>query len=667
MAADTQYLIDIAAQMTGGDKTISQLDALADRLAAAGSTAIDQALQQANAALRQTGTAAAEAASALSAGQARYNELERAADRAAKALEKAAVAGKSQDAHVLARNAHMAAQALAAEGQQLDALKTKAAAAAAAHQRVSGSLKHLEAAARKAAAAESAAMPTGKVNELAEGFGRLPGPIGRAGASVFGLADGMGKLKGSIGLVGTAAVSLLAAVGLLVVGIVAAVAATAKWAIGLADAARSSKLATAALEQTSERLAGLGSIMPSVSRATGIAAADLRDLAKQLDDAKVTAADMPAALRAVALAEKALGKGGAAKFIAQLKDGKTNVSKLAAEMEKKFGGIVAKQLLSLDDQTDRLKQNLAETFGGLKIDGLLESLKLVVGFFDQSTASGKTLKFLFEELFQPIIDGIQRVAPVAEAFWLGAAIGALKLYIAMKPAIKGVAKLFGSKEPGLESSLDLAAKAGQGLVMVIGFIGIGAAAVFTGAAAVVMGLGAAFSAIGSAASAVWNAIKSAAKTAIDYLSNTSLSQIGTDMVTGLAKGITSAASAVLKAITGVVLDSIEAAKKLLDSDSPSKVFMGIGSDTALGFAMGVEDGSPGAQSALETMVDPPEPATAATAAGSGGRARAFVLNGNIIINGVKNAEHAAELLEERLTSLFEGDALQLGGELEPAT
>ncbi len=471
-----------------------------------------------------------------------------------------------------------------------------------------------------------------KVNELAEGFGRLGGPVGSAGNRIFGLADGLGKLKGSLGGAGVVAVGAAAAIAIVVVAVVALTAAViagivhiAQWGVKLADAARSGRLTVAAVEQTHASLANLGKIMPGITRATGLGGDALTGLAKQLAEAKVKAADMPAALHAVALAEAALGQGGAQQFIEQLKSGKKNVTQLAAEMESKFGGIVAEQILGLTEQWKTFKKLLGETFGGLKIDGFLKALKKLVDMFDTANGSGRTLKMLFEGFFQPIIDWAAKALVVAEAFFLGMQIGVLELLLVFAPLIKRVQKLLGMNDTTMEETLHMAVAAGRlfaivvvaaivAVIVVLGLLAAAAAVValpFVTAGAVV---GAIIGAIGAGIYGLVSVIQSVGGAVIQYFVG-----LGAPMVTGLAKGITGAAKAVVKAITGVVGDGIKAAKDLLGIQSPSKVFAMIGVNTAEGMAQGIEGRIPRVHAAIATMSTPREVANDVSPLGSGQR------------------------------------------------
>lgn len=65
--------------------------------------------------------------------------------------------------------------------------------------------------------------------------------------------------------------------------------------------------------------------------------------------------------------------------------------------------------------------------------------------------------------------------------------------------------------------------------------------------------------------------------------------MGKNLIGGLIKGVSNKAKEAVEAAKGVVKSAIEGAKKLLGIKSPSRVFMGIGEFTMLGFAKGLKD------------------------------------------------------------------------------
>lgn len=644
MADGASFFIDIGTRMTGGSATAAALEDLAQKLSGAGA-------------------ASDAAAAALAEGETKYAQLERAATNAAKALERAGLKSTGSVPADLKQKADAAAAALRGEATVLDSLRGKAAAAAATHTQLAAAMQQAEKAAKDEAKAAQAAAGSGKVNEMAEALGKLGGPIGSTGQQVLGLFEGFGKLGGSLGTAAGAAAGAVVATVALAAAVVAAGAAfavgivrVAAWAVALSDAKRSAGLAVEAISKTHASLANLGQILPGVAAGVTLAQGELVDLAKALAGANVSAADMPAALRAVALAEDALGKGGAAKFIEELKTGKKTVAELAKEMEGRFGGVVAKKMLSLDAQAARFKSNLGELFS-LDIDPLLQGLSTLVALFDKNTAMGKALQFVFRGLFQPLIDAATAAVPVVEAFLLGVAIGAAKIYIAFKPAVKEVKALFGAADGGgLPSALDTAVFLGKALAAAIGTVVIGVGIFAAAIAAPVAG----FMRLYAAGSIAWNTIKAGAAAAVAFLQSVSLSEIGTQIIQGLANGISNGASTVLNAMKNVVQGAIKQAKSLLGIASPSKVFEEFGDYTAQGFAGGVEGGAGGAQAALEAMVAPPGTPSPGGRAGGGNTFQ-------ITINApTGDAEDIAAAVGRELTRILEGDVVQVGAGTSPS-
>lgn len=666
MADSTQYLIDIAAQMQGGDEVGDKLVQIANGLTGVGSAAkaFDAALAGAKSQLEQAKAAASSTSTALADGEAKYSQLEKAAVRAAAALEKAGQKTTGSVPADLRQKAEAAATALKAEAAALDELRSKAAGAASEQKRLEGSVKSLEAAAKTAKAldAKQAAIEqgSGKVNEMSEAFGKLGGPVGSAGQKVLGLAEGFNKLGGSLGAgVGAAAASVVVVVALAAAAVAlgaalgAATVKVAAWGVELADANRNAGLAVEAMAKANPALAGIAGVLPGLAEKTGLANAKLLELAGNLAEAKVKAADIPDALEAIALAEAAgAGSTYTSKLVEDLKAGKKSAGELAAEVNAKFGGIVSRKLLGLDAQAAKLKTNLQGTFGGLKIEGLLGGLSQLAGLFDKNTASGRFLKAVFEGTFQPLIDGAAAALPLVKGFMLGVEIAAVKLYIAFKPAIAAVSELFGESSPDLKTGLDIAVFAGKALGAAIGTVVAGVALLAAAVAAPVV----AFGRLYGAGYVAWESIKAGAAAAVAFLGSVSLKDIGTSMIQGLADGITGGAAKVASAIRNVVTGAIEAARSKLDSHSPSKVFQKLGGSTAAGFEAGVEGGADAARSATEAMVEPPAART-----GGGGTAGVNLAGATFIFNGVKDAEQAESRFRELLLRVLTGDVLTLGG------
>lgn len=452
----------------------------------------------------------------------------------------------------------------------------------------------------------------------------------------------------------------------------------------------------AALSSEAAKLDGLKSAAAAAGAAEQSLASDLETAAKraanadkQLDQAMKHQADAAKAASDAVKAGKAAetkARAEAAKAAvedahhrrAELKDSKESLAALAGVGAAVLTAFVAAGVgiysilsatVAFADKTHRvdaaqqqLQKNLAKTFGGLKIGGLLDGLDTLVALFDSSTASGRALKFLFETLFQPIVDAVVACIPMVERLFLQAEILALKAYIALKPyssEIATVAKWFG-----------IAAAVIGGIVVAsialfIAFVGIGIAIIAAIVTAIVALVGwlvgalpKAWAYVSSVASAAWDAIVGAVSAAWDWLSSLSLSDIGSALIDGLVSGITSAASAVLGAITGVVGGAIDAAKSLLGIASPSKIFAEIGMQTGAGMAGGVDASAGDVQSSMADMTAPPDAASPAggTAGAAGKGSNVYT----ITINAPSGkADDIATALRGVLTDILEGDVSQL--------
>lgn len=647
MADDrTSFLIELAAKFSGGDTAVATVATLGDRMLAGGAAAKDfeAATKATSSALEEAAKSAKLAGEAMAEGETKYAAAETAADRAAKAVERigqmaAAQQGKLKAAldagdegkvsriqgaigrlaekqGEAATKATAATAALKAEAVALDALKLKAEGAGAKHDDLKKGLANVKSAAAESAKAATAAAGSGKVNEMAEAFAKLGGPAGVAGQKVFGVASGFTKLRAAMGSGGPYVAMAVAIVAIASAAFIAAIGIS-KWGVSMADANRSQALLSQGVAQSVAGGDELNSKIAELSKTVPATRQELVGMAGELAKTGLRGKELSDALETSAVK--------------------------AAKL--KFGPEFGKQMLSLDVQSRRFGENLSDTFGGLKIEGLLEGMSTLGSLFDSSTSSGKALKFLFESLFQPLIDGAVAAIPKIERLFLYGVILALKAYIALKPYS------------------DIFVFIGKAALVVAGVIG------GTLLAAVVI-----LAAIMAASVAVWTALAFAVyglvSAIIELVTNPMealkgflafMSQLGTDLVTGLANGIKAGASAVYDALAGVVNGAIDGAKKLLGIASPSTVFAGIGENTAAGFSEGVESGAGDAKGSLESMVAPPKPAGGGARAAGGISFSIGVLN----VKGENAKEQAFDFIDQ-ITAWLEGEGIALGGGEVPA-
>jgi hypothetical protein len=637
----TKFQIDVGVQAGGLTGAAASLDALSAKL-------------------QLSGSAAEKAAEDLRKGEASFRSMEGAANGSAKALERINVqlaekqkaqsaAADSGDVRAYRRStdalnsliekqasaslkAQEAARALDDEGTKLGQLREHAKVAANSLAKISDENVKAVTAAKKAAdelsktekkkaedaakASDLASRGNGKLNEAAEAFGKLGGPVGSLGQKAIGSAVGVEKLFGSLGAGNAMAALAATGVGLVVAAVIALGVAViggaigiATWATKLGDARRSTDLLSQGITQS---VAGGKELEDAIYKLGGT-------VPQSSDELRAMAGD---------LAKTGL-KGQA------LTDTLAETARKAAAV--KWGPDWARQTAELGKVTERFEASLKRVFGGLKLDALLSGLSKVVGLLDENTESGKTLKYLFESIFQPLIDGAAAMAPKVVSAFIQLEIFIFKALIAIHP---------------FKSAIILAAEALGVLAAVMLVVGVVTSAFIWLPFVLVAG---AIAGVIFVVQKVMNAFAEL-KT---FLSGMSLLDIGTAMVDGLVRGITGAAGKVTSALGNVVQGGIDSAKSLLQINSPSRVFAEIGASTTEGMVDGIDAGASGVQGAMAEMVAPPADVTNSSSSSVTG-AKVDLSNSTWYING-EGADDLKAKIEGLFTSMLEGKVAQLGG------
>jgi hypothetical protein len=683
--ANAEFAIDIAAKMAGGGQTVAELDSITAKLLGGGKNAdfFSDAITKVGQQLTAAKDASAAANAALAEGNSEFAALERAAIQSSKALEKAMASGKADSLALLGLNANAAASsaALQTHTDKLRGLEAEAKKAADDENKLGqtmANLKTLNGHANKTLGEQAE-----RLGKLQAGVSQLGGPIGGIASKFIGMAKGSTELEASLGATTAKMVVATTVAFAIAAALVIGAVKLGSYAIGLADARRNADLLSQAMIAQHPILAGLEGTTAGLTRETGMHADELQKLALKLNAAGVSAAQLPDALRAAALAETALGSGGADQFIADIQAGKGAVSDLAAATTSKFGGIVAQQMRGLGAQSKRLQDNLSGLFGGLNIDPVLDGFGRLVSAFDASTALGGTLKFVFEKVFQPLVDGVGGASILIEAFVLRLAIWGLKAYLAFRP--------YGEAFETLGVALGAA-----GVAATLFFIGtlvpgaIAAVAAMLPVAAAALAAAAPFLALGAVVAGVYLAFTHWDQI-VPFVTGifAQIPELAQNLILGLVGGIIGGGPAVLKALGGVVGGAIDYAKSLLGIHSPSTVFAAIGDNTIAGNVNALEAGAPDVAAAMGNVVSggideahaqaeagaalPPtipavsaapassaSPAGAAAAPGAAAKAGATVTGNTFIFNGVAGAEDAEERFGDLLTRFFEGDAAEVG-------
>lgn len=443
------------------------------------------------------------------------------------------------------------------------------------------------------------------LGQLDTSFSALGGVAGESGARVAELGEAFQMLRA----MGPAALvaGIVIVVAALAAGLVLATAAAVKWAVSMADAARSQRLTLESVKANYAALAGIEEMMPRVAARSGLAREEIQGLAEDLAKAKVPAANMEAALSAMATAKA----GGAnADFLAKLEAGLKATGKVPpqlAEQFSRFETIARTKMLSLDSISMRLRENAGDLFADLDIEPLLAGLEEVLSIFDTTTAEGKALRDLLTIIFQPMVDFAVRMLPKVERKFYEVAIAAMETYLEIKARWDSP---MGQKlRKGLQVLADLFTFVGTVAGFVIDYTIVTPLKKAGSAVALILvGVGMlseAWESLSQGASKAWTKVNSEIDKAIASIKGKSLVQVGLDLIAGLAKGIVDGGKAVFAAITGVVDGAIEGAKKKLGIKSPSRVFMQVGADTSEGMAVGVRERAPRVQAEMAAMVRVP--------------------------------------------------------------
>lgn len=691
--ADLQYTIDVATEIPDGEATVAQLDALIEKLELGGrkSDSYRTAIDQLSSGLAAAKAASAAAAAELANGNDQYQILERDATRAAKAVERANAKGRVSDG--LVQEAVNAKTRLDAYAATLQKLETESKSANDQQSKLEKAIKNVSAAGAKQDKDLSGEIS--KYRALAGVARELPGPLGRIASEHFREETALLRLGKAFGVSNTgslqfiaAAVATTAVVAVLSAALFAGAFAFGAYAIAQANASRELALTREAFANTGADAKTAEASFDGITDATGVSADELMRLSRELIKTKqIASGQLPAALKAAALAEAALGHEGAQDFVERIKQGEVAVDEFARTAEAKFGGVVEKKLLGLGEQGARLGRLWKHMFDGFNLDPVLQAVQILVNMFDKANPLAQFLAFVFQKAFDSISGNAVSAAYAFEAFALDAAIDVLKVYLFFRK----YGALIEDVLLGISIALATAAVA-WGVInagVVAEFAATAAAAVASGAAAAAAWFVAALPAIAFIAAVasvgvaiglliykwsefkegvqlIWSDLTTWLGTKVD-----AFVQIGSDLIAGFVRGITGAIGSVIKAVSDTVGAGVTAAKEALGIHSPSRVFGDIGDNTVEGYTNAVDAGAPEAQGSMAALVDPsnarsgsaahaPVAVQPASAQARGG-ARIDLAGATFNFHGVKDASHARDMIAEVFTRLLEDDAMSLAG------
>lgn len=657
MANSVEFVIDVSTRLPDGEAAVDTLDALAQKLAAGGaaSDAFDRATARTVQQLENAKRAAASAAGALKTSNAEYSTLEREANRAARALERAELRGAVPDS--IRANAANTKAALQSYAQTLRMVESRSEAATAEQLRLERQLKNIGRISQ-ATRARAAALNQ-RFSDGLSAVSALPGPLGSVGSQMSTLGMGARSATSAMGGMSAGAMVTAAAVAGIAVAAVAAAAAvaalTAKFiegATAAADYERDLRNVREAYAGIHPRAAAAIGQFDELNKSTGLTDDRLLDLTNQLRAFEVPASQMPRALKAIALAEAALGKGGASEFVAKLKDGRMSLGQLERMANRTFKGVVEKRLLSLSAQTDTLQFLWSKLFAGVNVTPLLKGLDRLVQMFDRAHPLGRMLAGVFETLFGPIARNAEAASFAVERFVLEFQKTLLQLFLFAKPVIDKIADALGFKDTTLGDTLKVvgmiakvAAVAVVGLGIAFGVLATAGAALAAFLASIVVGplvaLGAAVTAVGTFAVAAGRTLLDLGKQAVEW---------GRNIIDGLVDGLVSGLSKVTD-FFGQLGQTIAGSVTDLFSDTPLAGLFGLDSGEVVAAAANTSaertrPTAEGVQSVVNSRSSGPQ----------------FNLTGAqfSFANGDQIPD-AAEQLRDAFTALLEEDSSALAG------
>lgn len=339
-----------------------------------------------------------------------------------------------------------------------------------------------------------------------------------------------------------------------------------------------------------------------------------------------------------------------------------------AAAKKRFGAALEKQTLSLGTQFLKLKEAFVNLFEDIDILPFLRGMKDVLSIFDSSTSTGKALKEVFVGTFNGILSAATAALPYVKAMLKGMVVATLQMYIVLKPIGRAIVEAFSAA--GI-ADFNTAVTVGKVLMyglaatiaivvgsiaFMIGFIalpfvllGVALIAAYDGIVWLIDAVSTIGGVIGSAFASAWEAVTA-------FVAGFLMAP--GQIIAGLVDGIIGGIGAVVGAITQLGAAAVDALSSVLDINSPSKVFEGLGAFTSEGFAEGVTGASPQVNTAVGDMAG----GAAATAAGAGAGGAGGKSPASVIINfhGQVDQETARRGTLEALAEAFGPLQLEAG-------
>lgn len=471
--------------------------------------------------------------------------------------------------------------------------------------------------------------------ELARQAQSMPGPLGIIAVQVNRLTAGLdaSRLK---------TLGLIAAVAGLTFGAARLARGLFGSAIAAQDAARNEQLHFEALTKmrnvmglapgnANELVAAVGRVSAGVS----ISREKVAGYAEQLHRAGLRGGALEDALRGTAIKASALGDAAGssfAGFVASVGLAGGSVKRLSDDVKARFGGVVQRQMLSLEVQQRKQRENWNNMFSGVNIEPLLDKLKRLRDILDVNTAAGSALQMLMGDLLKPLLSTAETGLTFLRRFFKQMLIGALELKIAYQEVRNWFARAFGKSQVTQAGELLDRIQLGRYAVYILA-AAFSALAITITTKAIVALVRFSVAMLTRMVPALWSGVTAAASFAVSLLAVTwplllasvavaaliagivllyeawdsvDWISLGLAVGDGIVNGIKKGWQAVKNAFSELAKDAQYAFKQVFGIASPSKVFAELGIEIPRGVALGIHQGAPQAQQAAAESITVPQ-------------------------------------------------------------
>lgn len=524
-----------------------------------------------------------------------------------------------------------------------------------------------------------AAVKTGApLDALASKAKAAEAPSGLLGQRLESLKKGLGSVSTASGAAQFALVGVAAAVVAVVAAAGSGALALARFTVEGANAARTQALFAEAATGSEANARALGTQIDALTRKVSTSRQELAEQALGLAKAGIQGQTLVDAMNATAQAADALGGEAASKIRGMIEAGRlsqrffatresligTGVSfdelsksladsmkvgvndaraalaegrvslgvgaaALRAAVEKKFGAINARKMLDINVQAAKFRERMVALTSGVNLEPLLRGVERFTGLLDTGSVTGAALKTIITGAGNALGKMVEKVAPIAEQFFKGLVIGGLLVAVAVLKVRKQFQETFGDSQ--VLGSIDAASVALNA--------GKLAAGLFAATLAVV---GVAVAAVGAHVLGTVATVQKLVgffEAGRERIRSIEWSQVGSDIVAGIAKGITSKASAAVDAVRALGSSIKKTFTGDLEIRSPSRFMFRKGQDTTRGAALGMRSEIPRVEAATSALTgtvqegSAPNPSKPAAPEGSAAATSGGVVRFEIVIRG----------------------------------